>query len=454
MGLLEEEVSAFRRRTPRSARLFERARRYTPFGVHSNYRLVEPYPLYVRRARGTSIWDADGHRYLDFSMAFGALVVGHANPVVTRAVREQAARGTIFGFEGADTATLARVLCERFRVERVKLSITGMDATQFAVRFARAFTGRSTVLKFEGCYHGSHDALLVSIKPTREREGDPKRPTPVPASKGLVPELTRHTAVAPFNNLPATEAIARERGDDLAAIILEPVPMNMGFVRPAPGFLEGLRRLADELGALLIFDEVKTGVKWFGGVEEVFGVRPDLKVFGKGLAGGLPLAAVGGRADVMEAVVPGVVSHAGTYNSNPLGVAAALATLAKILTRAKMARAARLGEALLKGYADVVEDREVPVRIQGMGLSGTIHFTETPVVDWRSFQSVDVAKWWGYYTAMLNRGVIPMATGPDEQWTLSVAHTREDVDRHIDVFESVASEIARFEASMPLVEAI
>jgi len=230
--------------------------------------------------------------------------------------------------------------------------------------------------------------------------------------------------------------------------------MNMGFVLPAPGFLEGLRRLASELGALLIFDEVKTGVKWYGGAEEVFGVTPDLKVFGKGLAGGLPVAAVGGRADVMDAVVPGVVSHAGTYNSNPLGVAAAVATLTKVLTRPRMEAAARLGGSLLKGYADIVEDRGVPVRVQGMGISGTVHFTETPVMDWRSFQSVDVAKWWGYYTAMLNRGVIPMATGPDEQWTVSVLHTRPQVERHLEVFDAVASEIARFEAPMEMVESL
>ena len=375
MGLLERALSAFRRRTRRSARLFENARRYTPFGVHSNYRLVEPYPLYVRRARGTSIWDADGHRYLDFNMAFGSLVAGHANPIVVRAVREQAADGMIFGFESTGTARLAKVLCDRFRMERVKLSNTGMDATQFAVRFARAFTGRSTVLKFEGCYHGSHDALLVSVKPTREREGGARRPTPVPASKGLVPELVRRTAIAPFNDLPATEAIARERADDLAAIILEPVPMNMGFVLPAPGFLEGLRRLASELGALLIFDEVKTGVKWYGGAEEVFGVTPDLKVFGKGLAGGLPVAAVGGRADVMDAVVPGVVSHAGTYNSNPLGVAAAVATLTKVLTRPRMEAAARPrrapGGALNEGPPPPPEGgRGPPRRIPPEGLRG------------------------------------------------------------------------------------
>ncbi len=408
----------------------------------------------MNRARRASIWDADGHRYLDFNMAFGAAVAGHANPLVLGAVREAAANGSIFGFEGEDAWRLSRVLCERFRLDRVKLSVTGMDATQFAVRFARAFTDRPNVLKFEGCYHGSHDSLLMSIKPTKEREGDPRRPTPIPASRGLVPELADRTLVAPFHDLPATEAIASARGEALAAIILEPIPMNMGVVVPAPGFLEGLRRLADDLGALLIFDEVKTGVKFYGGAEELFGVRPDLKVFGKGVAGGFPLAAVGGRADVMEAVVPGVVSHAGTYNSYPIGVAAALATLTEVLTRGRMRAAARLADALASGYEDAVVDREVPARIQAMGLSGTIHFTETPVVDWRSFQSVDVAKWWGYYMAMLNRGVIPMATGPDEQWTVSAVHARQDIDRHIEVFDEVAKEIVKFEGRVAMVESI
>jgi len=408
----------------------------------------------VRRARRASIWDVDGHRYLDFNMAFGAAVAGHANPLVLGAVREAAAKGSIFGFEGEDAWRLSRALCERYRLDRVKLSVTGMDATQFAVRFARSFTDRPGVLKFEGCYHGSHDSLLMSIKPTKEREGDPRRPTPVPASRGLVPELADRTLVAPFNDLAATEEIARDRGSELAAIILEPIPMNMGVVVPVPGFLEGLRRLADDLGALLIFDEVKTAVKFYGGAEEVFGVRPDLKVFGKGLAGGFPLAAVGGRADVMESVVPGVVSHAGTYNANPVGVAAGLATVTEVLTRGRMRAAAHLADALARGYEDAIVDREVPARVQEAGLSGTIHFTETPVVDWRSFQSVDVAKWWGYYTAMLNRGVIPMATGPDEQWTVSAVHARQDIDRHIEVFDEVAKEIVRFEGRVAMVESI
>src|SRR6266702_2586750 len=220
MQTWEEELQAFRRRTRKSARAWEAAKRFIPSGVSSNYRLVDPYPLYVRRAKGSRLWDADDNEYVDF------------------------------------------------HVDRLKFSMTGLDATLFSVRLARAVTGRRRILKFEGCYHGSHDALMVSIKPRREASGDPRRPNPVPASKGLLKELVETAVVAPFNDLASTEAIATEHADAIAGIILEPVPMNMGYVQPKPGFLEGLRALADRIGAVLIFDEVKTCGKWYGGAEE------------------------------------------------------------------------------------------------------------------------------------------------------------------------------------------
>lgn len=452
MDELEREAEAFQRRTPTSAGRFEEAKRHTPFGVHSNYRRIDPYPLYVRRAHGTAITDVDGNDYADFSMAFGALVTGHAHPVLVEAMRDRLGDGTITGFEPDEVVPLARHLCERFLMDRVKLSLSGTDATMFAVRLARAATGRSRVLKFEGCYHGSHDGLLVSVKP--KATGDPRRPSPIAATKGLPPGWAEQVVVAPFNDLDATEALVRENQDDLATIILEPIPMNMGFVLPQPGFLEGLRTLADDTGAVLVFDEVKTCGKFYGGAEEAFGVRPDLKVLGKALGGGFPIAAVGGRADLMEAVAPGVVAHAGTFNSNPVSVAAALVTLTQILTRLAMEDAASRGDRLAVGYADVVRDHRLPTVVQHRGISGTVHFTAKPVVDWRSFQVVDVAKWWGYFTAMLNRGILPMATGPDEQWTVSVQHTDDDVARHVEVFKEVAPMISRFAGEMPVVEAI
>jgi glutamate-1-semialdehyde 2,1-aminomutase len=230
--------------------------------------------------------------------------------------------------------------------------------------------------------------------------------------------------------------------------------MNMGFVLPEPGFLEGLRKLADESGAVLIFDEVKTCGKWYGGAEEAFGVRPDLKIFGKAIGGGYPLSGVGGKADIMDQTVPGQIAHAGTFNANPVSMTAGLVTLTKILTPAKMRYAQRIGDLLGKGYADLVEDHRLFMRVQHRGISGTVHFTHAPVTDWRSFQGVDVGRWWGYNTAMYNRGIIPSATGPDEQWTASVAHTKEDVEKHLAAFEEVAEMIKQEQAEMPLVEAV
>ncbi|TMA03479.1 MAG: aspartate aminotransferase family protein [Methanobacteriota archaeon] len=450
----EEELQAYRRRTKKSARAWEAAKRRIPSGVNSNYRLVDPYPLYVRNARGSRMWDADGNEYVDFNMAFGALVAGHSHPILAKAMRERVSNGTIFGYESVDAGPLADHMCHRYQVDRLKFSMTGLDATLFAVRLARAVTGRRRILKFEGCYHGSHDALMVSIKPRKEVSGDPKHPNPVPSSKGLLKELVEASVIAPFNDADATESLALAHRDDLAAIILEPVPMNMGYVLPEPGFLEGLRAIADEVGALLIFDEVKTCGKWYGGAEEAFRVAADVKVFGKAIGGGFPLAAVGGKASVLDQVVPGQIAHAGTFNANPLSISAGLVTLTKILTRPRVKQAQRIGDELAKGYVDIIEDHRLPMRVQAGGISGTVHFTRGAVRDWRSFQDVDVGHWWGYYTAMLNRGVIPMATGPDEQWTTSVAHTKADVARHLDAFEDVAEALKKGKAEMSLVEAV
>jgi len=451
---LSKELARFKERTPGSARHYETAKRRVPYGVHSNYRHVQPYPLYMRRGSGTHLWDVDGNEYSDFSMAFGALVTGHAHPRLVEVLSRKLTEGTILGFEAEETARLCDHLCERFHVDRVKLSNTGLDATLFAIRFARHFTRRPGILKFEGCYHGSHDALLASVKPTREKAGNPKRPNVVPASTGLIPDAHAHTLVAPFNDLAATEVVTRGHEDDVAALILEPIPMNMGFVLPKPGFLEGLRKMCDRIGALLIFDEVKTSGKFYGGAEEAFGVRPDMKVVGKAIGGGFPIAAVTGRADILDSVEPGVVSHAGTFNSNPFSVAAARTTLEEILTRGAMEAAAKLGDRLGRGYRDTLADRKVQGHAQFKGISGTVAFGPAPVVDWRTFLDLDVGRWSGYYAAMMNRGIIPMATGPDEQWTVSVQHAVADIDAHLEAFDAVARLLPSFHAAFSLVESV
>lgn len=310
------------------------------------------------------------------------------------------------------------------------------------------------MLKFEGCYHGSHDSLLVSVKPGKEKVGDRKSPSQVPASKGIPPELVADTIIAPFNDLDACEAIIRKHRNELAAIILEPIPMNMGFVLPEKGFLEGLRRLADEFNCLLFFDEIKTCGKFYRGAADHFKVKPDLCTMGKAIAGGFPLSVIAGSKKIMETIVPGQVSHAGTFNSNPLSVRAAIITLRDILTESGFHIAEKLGEQLGKGYDDIARDAKLEAQLQWIGLSGTIHFSEKPVNDWRSFLETDTATWFLFYLSMMNRGIIPTGTGPDEQWTLSVQHKEEDVNRAIEIFKSIAGDLKNVMEEMPLVEAL
>jgi glutamate-1-semialdehyde 2,1-aminomutase len=450
----EREADALRKRTQRSEKVFNEARKWMPFGVNSNYRFLDPYPLYFTRGRGSRLWDADGNEYLDFNMAFGALGIGHSHPVLVKAMRDRVSNGTIFGFEGEDVVALAKTICQRFKVDKIKLSSTGLESTMHAVRLARAYTKRNKILKFEGCYHGSHDTLMVNVKPSLAKTGNSSVPNIVPSSQGMPKEMFQNTIVAQFNNLDSVEKAVRRDRDDLAGVILEPIPMNMGFVPPKPGFLEALRHLCDETGALLIFDEVKTCGKFYHGAEGQFGVAPDLKTMGKAIGGGYPLSVLGGKGKIMDAIVPGVVAHAGTFNSNPVVVAAGLVTLTEILTRDKLTYAGRLGEELAHGYTDIIEDAKLKARVQAIGVSGTMHFTDHEVTDWRSFLDVNVGTWWTYYTAMLNRGIIPMATGPDEQWTVSVQHTKEEIRTHLEAFKTVVRDLLRSEVSMEMVEAI
>lgn len=449
-----DEMNRFEKKTSKSKKIYEQAKVNVPFGVHSNYRYADPYPTYFVRAKGTRLWDVDGNQFTDYNMGFGALVAGHSHPAIVQAITEQAKKGTDFGFEWEQTPKYARMICERFGVDQVKLSNTGAEATMYAVRFARSFTGKNKIVKFEGCYHGGNETLIVSVKPSVNREGDPRFPNQVPSSRGVPEAVYMNTLVAPFNDLEAVDEIVRRNSSDVAGMILEPIPMNMGFVLPKPGFLEGLRKLADEYGFILIFDEIKTCGKFYGGISEYVNVKPDLITLGKAIGGGVPISAVAGKRKIMETIVPGIVSHAGTFNSNPLCVAAGIATLSKVLTRNAMGKAARLSETLAKGYRDIIEDTGLVAQMSNAGLSGAIAFSSKPITDWRAFQASDAGKWFAYCFAMMNRGIIPAGPSPDEQWTISVVHTKEDVEEHIEAFKEVAPYAKSYEKKAEIVEAI
>jgi glutamate-1-semialdehyde 2,1-aminomutase len=450
----DDEMERFEGKTPKSKSIFERARIDVPFGVHSTYRYADPYPLYFSRAKGTRMWDVDGNEYTDYNMGFGVLAAGHSHPIIAEALIDQIQKGTDFGFEWENTPRYSRMLCERFGVDQVKLSNTGAEATMYATRFARSYTGRNKIIKFEGCYHGGNETLLVSVKPARQKQGHARFPNQVPSSLGIPEGVWRNTLVAPFNDLEAVEEIVRKNVSEVAGMILEPIPMNMGYILPKPGFLQGLRKLADEYGFVLIFDEIKTCGKFYGGIAEYAHVKPDLITLGKAIGGGVPISAVAGKREIMETIVPGIVSHAGTFNSNPLCVAAGIATLSKVLTREAMSNAAKLSETLAKGYQDIIADEGLSAFMSQAGSSGAIAFGSKPVTDWRSFQASDTGKWFAYCFAMMNRGIIPAGPAPDEQWTASVVHTPEEIDAHVEAFKDIAKYVKKYDKSAAIVEAI
>lgn len=414
---------------------------WSPLGVHSNYRYVEPYPFYVHRSRGVHIWDTDGNDYLDFNMAFGSLQSGHAHPKVVAALQRQIDEGSVYGYEWEHTPEIAERICRRFGTAKLRFSTTGLEATHHAVRMARAYTGRPYVLKFEGCYHGSHDTLLVGVKPTAEAAGPPHRPHSVPAGPGLLPDVVGKTLVAPFNDLDAVREIIREHANDLAAVIAEPIPMNMGFIMPDPEFFPGVRELCDGVGALLIFDEIKTGAKYLHGGAGRLGVKPDMLTLGKSIASGVPLSVITAREGIMDRVGPRRVAHAGTYNSNPLAMAAARVCLDEILTEEALDRSSNLNRRLAKGYEEVLHDAGVTAIVSADGVSGTVYFADHPVRNWRDFQTVDGDRSMLYYYLGLNHNLIPSGTGPDEQWTLSVQHTEADVAKHLEILSNYAPKL-------------
>ncbi|MGC8607399.1 MAG: aspartate aminotransferase family protein [Vulcanisaeta sp.] len=427
-------------KTRKSEQLYNELAKYTPYGVHSNWRIWDPYPLFMSRAKGSRIWDVDGNEYVDFCMAFGALATGHAHPVLIDEISSFIGNGTIYGFETEYSVKLSRILIDRFSMDMVRFSNTGGEATELATRLARAYTGRKYILKFEGHYHGSRDTLMVGLKPIPARAGHPKTPRSVPASWGLPEDIYRTVLVAQWNDEESVEEVFRRYGDEIAGVILEPIAMNMGFIPPKKGFLEFLRRITNEYGSVLIFDEVKTSGKFYGGAEEYFGVKPDIKVVSKAIGGGFPFSAVLGKRDIMELVGPNKVAHGGTFNSNPLSVYATYVTLTRILTRDDMSKASALSEEIGKALNDILSDNKIPAYVVYAGLSGGAYLTRSKAElhNWRDFvKYVNLDAMYIYLTSMVSKGVIPQCIAPDEQWTVSVQHTKEDADKLVETAKQV-----------------
>src|SRR5579863_2979859 len=441
---LKREIQSFENRTPGSHAAHQRASHRLPLGVGSNFRIYEPYPIFVRDALGGRLHDLDGNEYVDFNLCFGALMAGHCHPAVVRAVEERFKTGTMFGMPHELEAELAEEICARFPVEQVRFANSGTEATMHAIRLARGVTGRDRIIKTEGAYHGVHDSVMVSVKPKPDQFGDPEAPAQVPSSAGVPAGTIANTLVAPFNNLQAVERLFERYPGEVAAVIVEPIMMNVGICMPEAGYLSGLRQLSSRHGALLIFDEVKTGAKLArGGACEYFGVKPDLVCLAKSIGGGFPLAAFASSKAVMDAIAEHKVFHAGTYNTNPVVMAAGLATLREVLTPAAYEHINRLNARLVDGHRKIIAQTGLSAYAIGAGANGALMLYPSPLRNYRDWIAIDVDLWKHYWFAMVNRGVLPQAHWWDEQWTISVAHTEADIDRHLAAFAEVAPALAR-----------
>lgn len=436
---LKREIETYEKRTPKSREAHERATARLPLGVGSNYRFYPPYPLFVNDANGVVFHDLDGNAYDDYNLCYGTLMAGHCHPAVVKAVESRMKLGTTYGMPHGLELELAEEVCARYPVDMVRFTNSGGEATMNALRLARAVTKRQKIVKMEGGYHGGHDAVSVSVKPQAADFGDPHAPNTVIISEGVLKPTADATIVAPFNDLEAMEAIFERNPGEIAAVILEPIMMNIVFVTPDDGYLQGLREITRRHGALLIFDEMKTGAKLcYGGASEYFNVKPDIITLGKSIGGGLPLAAFCASKETMAPIADQKMYHAGTYNTNPLVMAAGLAMFREVLTHDAYTHVDAMESRLVDGYKSIIEKTGMTAYADGIGANGALLLYPQRIRNYRDWYDHDSEVWMHYWFGMTNRGVVPQPFWPDEQWTLSVQHTEKDIDKHLAAFADIA----------------
>lgn len=442
--IVSREEAAFRKRTPRSYEIHQRALSSLPMGVSSSFQAVPPYPLFISRAEGSHIWDYDGNEYADFHLGFGSLLVGHAHPLLVEALRDQLGKGSLYSLPCPDTVYLAEELVRRFApIDQVRFCNSGTEATMDALRLARAHTGRDKIVKIEGSYHGHHDTTLMSTKPTPEQAGPYERPNTVPASQGIPASVKDNTVIAPYNDAETLDRILSEHEGQVAAVITEAILMNVGIMLPDAGYLRALRDVTHKHGVLLIFDEVKTGVTVApGGITELYPVEPDLICLAKSIGGGSPIGAFGGREEIMRHINHSEVLHLGTFNGNPISMKAGLVTLTQILTSEAHAHANGLSKQLADSYTGIIDEFDLPMHVSQVGAKGCAMFRYERARNYRAWWEIDMSISYAYWLFLANRGIL-FPPGFDDQWTISVQHTQEDIDHHAHVFQQFVTELTR-----------
>ncbi|MGQ0551558.1 MAG: aspartate aminotransferase family protein [Armatimonadota bacterium] len=428
-------------RHPKSRELHARGKVALPGGDTRTVTYFDPFPLYIGRGEGCRLYDVDGHRLLDLLGNYTSMIWGHAHPKIVEAARAQIARGTGFAAPTEGQAILGEMIRERLpSVQKIRFTNSGTEAAMHAIRLARAYTGREKIVKMEGGYHGSYDAVEVSVHPDPDGAGPASSPRALPESKGIPPSVVDDVLVAPFNNLGAVEAILRAHRDAIAAVIVEPIQGVAGTILPRDGFLGFLREITQELGILLIFDEVISFRLGYHGAQGIYGVSPDLTVLGKIIGGGFPVGAFGGRDGIMalyDPARPGAMVQSGTFNANPVTLAAGIAGL-ELLTAAEIERINRLGDRLRRGLQALFDASPVPARASGLGSLLTLLFTGAEVVNYRDTTTADQPLSAAFHLALLQEGIF---SAPRGMMALSLPMSEADIDDALGAVSTVLNRL-------------
>jgi glutamate-1-semialdehyde 2,1-aminomutase len=443
-ALIANETEIFLKRQPQSAATIERARSILAGGATSNWQIADPQAVWMTHGKGSKIYDVDGTEYSDFHGGYGVSVVGHAHPAIVEAVGNRVRLGTHFAQPTPDAIDVAENLSKRWGHPLWRFANSGTEATMDAIHMMRAYTGRDLIIKVEGCYHGHHDSVQVSICPdVDDAIGPDDAPTGVAGSTGIPSAIRDLVVVVQFNDLAMVERVLEANKGRIAGMILEPIMMNAGIIHPEPGYLEGLKDLLHAHDALLTFDEVKTGLTAGpAGATGIYGVTPDLTTLAKAIGGGIAIAAIGGRADVMAMIADGRYEQVGTFNGNPMAIAAAKATLTEIMDDAAYEHLDSLRLRIKSGVDEIIERHSLPWHVTTAGAKGCITFLPEPTRNFRGFLNVDGRLGQAHWLVQHNGNVFLPPWGKIEQWLLSVQHTDEDADRFVANVARFAEEVS------------